>query len=131
MRCIMSRIIQRDMITNKIVHTFDDIEECCKVLGLPYIRVYQQLRRNKNLKRPQLPYYLQYEGEEPIEHKVYDCYDEDFELLFTAWNIDQLSKRSGICYKAVLSHLKNNRGVELRNRKMPPQSGLYLTERIV
>lgn len=124
-------IIQIDMCTNNILNKFKDVEECAKVLKLTYGRVYQMCEHKRGLKRPQLPYYLRYEKDGTEPHTVYEVYDEDFELLKTYYNIAVMSEDIGLTYTSCIKQMRNNRGVEMRNRFVQPKSGLYLVEKEV
>lgn len=121
-------IIQIDMCTNNILNRFGTVEECAEKLGLTYDRVYQMCENKRGLKRPQLPYYLRYEKDGTEPHRVFAVYDLDFELIDTYYNLDTVAKATGLTYQSCFKQVKNNRGIELRNRAIEPTSGLYITE---
>lgn len=127
----MYRIIKYSMYDNSIMDVYDGIVKASEANALSTQRTYQMCVHKKGCKNPQLPYYLRFEGEPPEEHKVYDVYDEDFELIKTYFNIQSMSDDTGLSRQAIWKQLKNNRGVEMCNRANAPASGLYIEERII
>ena len=122
----MKKVVKYDYCTNKLLAVYDSISEASKQNKDETItKVARMCERRNGLHSPRRPYYFRWYGEPPEPHTCIACYDLDFELIDRYYSITEACKKTGLNWSALCNHLKNNRGIELRNRKQRPTSGLY------
>lgn len=121
----MRRVVKYDYRTNELLATYNSVTDAAQQNpGEKVSKITLMCSRKNGIKSPRRSYYFRYEGDPPEQHTIIGCYDEDFNLLDTYCSKTETMNKTGLAWTAIYGQLRHTE--ELRNRKCPPTSGLYL-----